>query len=195
MSRSADIKRKTNETDIRLTLSLDGTGKGNIRTGIGFFDHMLTLFAGHGGFDLLLECDGDLHVDVHHSVEDVGIVLGGAIKEALGGREGIRRYGYAVIPMDEALAEVALDLSNRPYLHFDVPFQSRQIGTMDTEMFEEFFRAVCVHGGITLHAILRHGKNDHHRIEAVFKAFGRALKQAASIDPDVKGVPSTKGVL
>ncbi|NLM75106.1 MAG: imidazoleglycerol-phosphate dehydratase HisB [Clostridiaceae bacterium] len=193
--RKAEITRKTSETDISLGLCLDGQGKSNIDTGIGFLDHMLTLFSAHGGFDLDVSCKGDLNVDAHHTVEDIGIVLGKAISEALGDRKSITRYGDSLIPMDEALALVSLDLSNRPYLHFEVPFTASKIGDMETELFEEFFRAVSVNAGMTLHIKLIHGKNNHHVIEAVFKAFGRALKKAAGIDTDIKGVMSTKGVL
>lgn len=193
--RKADMERKTKETDIRLSLNLDGEGRQSISSGIGFLDHMLCLFSGHGRFDLELTCKGDLNVDVHHTAEDIGIVLGKALSEALGKREGIKRFGSSIIPMDESLAMVALDLSNRPFLHFEVPFSTNRIGEMDTEMFEEFFRAVSVHGGITLHIKLFHGKNNHHIIEAVFKAFARALRDALTVDPALSGVNSTKGVL
>lgn len=193
--RKAEVARKTKETDISLSLCLDGSGKQTISTGIGFLDHMLSLFSAHGRFDLDLTSKGDLNVDVHHTAEDAGIVLGKAISDALAGREGIKRYGSAIIPMDESLALVALDLSNRPFLHFDVPFTTDRIGEMDTEMFEEFFRAVAVNGGMTLHVKLFHGKNNHHIIEAVFKAFARALKEAVTIDPALSGVNSTKGML
>jgi imidazoleglycerol-phosphate dehydratase len=193
--RKAKVERKTKETDICLSLCLDGSGKQSISTGIGFLDHMLSLFSAHGRFDLDLTCKGDLEVDVHHTAEDAGIVLGKAISDALAGREGIKRYGSSFIPMDESLALVALDLSNRPFLHFEVPFTTDRIGEMDTEMFEEFFRAVAVHGGMTLHIKLLHGKNNHHIIEAVFKAFARALKEAVTLDAALSGVNSTKGVL
>ena len=193
--RKAEVERKTKETDIQLSLCLDGSGKQSISTGIGFLDHMLSLFSAHGRFDLDLVCKGDLNVDVHHTAEDVGIVLGRAISDALAGREGIKRYGSSLIPMDESLALAALDLSNRPFLHFDVPFTTDRIGEMDTEMFEEFFRAVAVNGGMTLHIKLFHGKNNHHIIEAVFKAFARALREAVTVDPTLSGVNSTKGVL
>ncbi len=193
--RKAEVERKTKETDIQLSLCLDGSGKQSISTGIGFLDHMLSLFSAHGRFDLDLVCKGDLNVDVHHTAEDVGIVLGRAISDALAGREGIKRYGSSFIPMDESLALAALDLSNRPFLHFDVPFTTDRIGEMDTEMFEEFFRAVAVNGGMTLHIKLFHGKNNHHIIEAVFKAFARALREAVTVDPTLSGVNSTKGVL
>lgn len=195
MLRRADIARKTKETDIRLALNLDGEGKNTIASGIGFLDHMLCLFSGHGRFDLELNCSGDLDVDTHHTVEDIGIVLGKAIFEALGSRESIKRYGSALIPMDESLAQVSLDLSNRPYLYFDIPFSNPQVGGMDTEMFEEFFRALAVNAGMTLHISILHGKNNHHMIEAAFKAFARALREAVTIDPSIKGVNSTKGML
>lgn len=193
--RSAVVERKTKETQIALSLNIDGTGQNTISTGIGFLDHMLCLLSGHGRFDLILECKGDLYVDVHHTAEDIGIVLGKAISEALGKRESIKRYGTSYIPMDESLALVSLDLSNRSYLYYDVAFSTSRIGEMDTEMFEEFFRALCVNAGMTLHIKLLHGKNNHHIIEAVFKAFARALREAASIDPEIKGVLSTKGTL
>lgn len=193
--RTAELVRNTKETQISLSLNLDGTGQNSINTGIGFLDHMLTLFSGHGRFDLTLTCKGDLHVDVHHTVEDIGIVLGKAISEALGTRESIKRYGNSMVPMDEALALVSLDLSNRPYLYFEVPFLSSKTGELDTEMYEEFFRALSVNAGMTLHVKLFHGKNNHHIIEAVFKAFARALREAATIDPSIQGVLSTKGLL
>jgi imidazoleglycerol-phosphate dehydratase len=193
--RNAELVRNTKETQITLSLNLDGTGQNTINTGIGFMDHMLTLFSGHGRFDLKLICTGDLHVDTHHTMEDVGIVLGKAIAQALGGRESIKRYGSSMVPMDEALALVALDLSNRPYLHFEVPFSGAKTGELDTEMYEEFFRALSVNAGMTLHIKLIHGKNNHHIIEAVFKAFARALREAVTIDPTIQGVLSTKGML
>lgn len=193
MMREASLIRKTNETAVELCLCLDGEGKSEIETGIGFFDHMLTLFARHGGFDLEIHCDGDLFVDAHHSVEDIGIVLGDAIKEALGDKNGIRRYGSALIPMDETLAEAALDLSGRSYLVFNAEFTAERIGEFPTEMAEEFFRAVADRAGMTLHINLRYGKNNHHMAEGIFKAFGHALKDAVAIDGD--GILSTKGVL
>ena len=191
--REASLMRKTKETDIELSLYIDGTGESTIDTGIGFFDHMLTLFARHGDFDLDVKCDGDLDVDAHHSIEDIGIVLGKALKEALGDKDGIRRYGAALIPMDESLAEVALDLSGRSYLVFNAEFTTDRIGEYPTEMTEEFFRAVADNAGMTLHINLRYGKNNHHIAEAIFKAFGHALKDAVSLDG--RGVLSTKGVL
>lgn len=193
--RVAELTRKTKETDISLTLNLDGQGINEISTGIGFLDHMLTLFSVHGRFDLKLSCKGDLHVDSHHTVEDIGIVLGKAIAEALGTRESIARYGSSLLPMDESLAMVALDLSNRPFIYFDVPVSASKVGELDSEMLEEFFRAVSVNAGMTLHIKLMHGKNNHHIIEAVFKAFARALKEAVKIDPEIKGVLSSKGSL
>lgn len=195
MLRKAELERKTKETDIRLSFCADGSGKSEIETGIGFLDHMLTLFAAHGRFDLTVDCDGDLDVDVHHSVEDIGIVLGQAIAKAIGSREGMTRYGTCFMPMDESLVLVSLDMGNRPFLVYDVPFTAETIGTMDTEMFEEFFRAVSQHAGITLHIKLMHGKNNHHIAEACFKAFARALSAACTIDPAIVGVMSTKGVL
>ena len=193
--RRAQLERKTKETEISLMLDLDSEGQSNISTGIGFFDHMLCLFSGHGRFILDLSCKGDLEVDSHHTVEDIGIVLGKAINEALGSREGIKRYGNSMVPMDEALALVSMDLSNRPYLYYDIPFSAPKVGDMETEMFEEFFRAVSSNARMTLHIKLIHGKNNHHIIEAVFKAFARALREAVTIDPEIKGVLSTKGSL
>lgn len=195
MERKAEVKRKTYETDIELSLNIDGTGKGEIDTGIGFLDHMLTLFARHGLMDLKAGCSGDLYVDAHHTVEDVGIVLGAAIKEALGDKKSIRRYGTSYVPMDESLGMVSLDLSGRPFLVFDVPFASEKTGQMDTELFEEFFRAVAFNAGITLHIKVLYGSNNHHMAESVFKAFGRALDEATYIDARIQGIMSTKGVL
>lgn len=195
MKRDAEVTRKTGETDIHLKLNLDGTGAAQVESGIGFFDHMLILLAKHGLVDLQVSCRGDLQVDSHHSIEDVGIVLGQAISVALEGKVSIKRYGTAFVPMDEAHAMVSMDLSSRPFLYFEVPFSNPTIGDMDTEMIEEFFRAVAVHGGITLHIQLLHGKNNHHIAEAIFKAFGQALRQAATIDERITGVLSTKGTL
>ncbi len=195
MSRKAEIARKTSETDVALTLLIDGKGASKITTGIGFLDHMLTLFAKHGRFDLELSASGDLHVDSHHTVEDVGIVLGQALKEALGDKKSISRYGTSFVPMDEALAMVSLDISGRPYLVFDVSFSNDRVGEMDTELFEEFFRALAFNAGITLHIKELQGGNNHHIIEAVFKAFGRALAEAAAVDGRIEGVLSTKGIL
>jgi imidazoleglycerol-phosphate dehydratase len=188
-------KRATGETDVSVSLVVDGSGKVGIDTGIGFLDHMLTLFCVHGRFDLGVKAKGDTQVDFHHTVEDVGIVLGDAIKKALSLRKGVRRYGNAVIPMDETLASVTLDLSNRPYLVFKVPFVSATVGGFDTQLFGEFFRALVTRAGITCHIQVPYGANDHHMIEAVFKAFGRALAAAMEIDPKAPDVFSSKGVL
>ncbi len=195
MARIGEIVRTTRETDIRMTLGLDGSGRTEIDTGIGFLDHMLTLFAVHGRMDLAVSCKGDLAVDCHHTAEDIGIVLGQALDAALGGKAGICRYGTAHVPMDETLVRVCLDLSNRPYLAIDLPFTAERIGSLDTEMVSEFFRAVAQHGGITLHIDLLHGTNNHHIAEAAFKAFGRALREAAAIDASIQGVLSSKGTL
>lgn len=195
MIRKASLKRKTYETDISMELNIDGEGKSSISTGIGFFDHMLNLFARHGLMDLTVEAKGDLEVDAHHTVEDVGIVLGQLIKEALGDKKSIKRYGTSYVPMDESLVLVSLDLSGRPFLVFDVNFTCEMTGTMETELFEEFFRAVSHNAGMTLHIKLLHGSNSHHIAEAVFKAFGRALDEATKIDDRIKGIMSTKGTL
>ena len=195
MERKAAIERKTAETSIRVSLALDGQGEAKIDTGIGFFDHMLILFAKHGFMNLVIQVQGDLQVDGHHTVEDVGIVLGQAIKQALGDKTGIRRYGTAFVPMDEALAMVSLDISGRPYLVYDAPVSAPRIGEYDTELSEEFFRALCVNAGLTLHIKLLHGKNAHHITEAIFKALGRALDEAARKDERITGVMSTKGIL
>ncbi len=194
--RSARITRSTNETTVQVSLDLDGMGAGDIDTGIGFFDHMLELFARHGGLDLNVEAQGDLKVDGHHTVEDIGIVLGKAIADALGEKRGICRYGDAVIPMDETLASCALDISGRPFLVMKADFSGDRVGEFDTELVEEFFRAVSFNAGITLHILCEYGGNDHHKIEAMFKAFARALRKAVSVDPDFADmIPSTKGVL
>lgn len=195
MNRESEVARKTSETDIRVKLNIDGTGMSKIETGVGFFGHMLSLLAKHALMDLEVYCSGDLEVDTHHSIEDVGIVFGQAISEALGEKKSIRRYGTAFVPMDEALAMVSLDLSSRPFLHYDVAFTGSKAGDMETEMVEEFFRAVSVHGGITLHIRLMYGKNNHHIAEAIFKAFGQALRQAVETDERISGVLSTKGML
>jgi len=195
MERKAQINRKTGETDIKLTINLDGSGKSNINTGVGFLDHMLDLFTRHGLFNLEVSAKGDLHVDAHHTVEDVGIVLGQAIKEALGDKKSIKRYGSCFVPMDESLAFVALDLSGRPFLVFDVNLPAQKLGNMETELVEEFFRAVAFNAGMNLHIKLLYGNNTHHIIEAIFKAFGRALDQAVLIDDRIEGVMSTKGLL
>ena len=193
--RSAQIERNTNETKIRLSLNLDGTGKSICRTGIGFLDHMLTLFAVHGHFDLTVRATGDLDVDCHHTVEDVALTLGEALRKALGDKVGIHRYGSMLLPMDEALAEVILDISGRSYLvwHADIPRVS--LGLFDTEMGEDFFRALSVQSGMTLHINVPYGRNTHHMLEAIFKGFGRALSEAVAIDPRVHGIMSSKGAL
>lgn len=193
--RLGEVKRKTAETDIALSFCADGKGEAQIATGIGFFDHMLTLFARHGLFTLCVECRGDLAVDGHHTVEDVGIALGQAIARALGDKAGIRRYGSAFVPMDEALAFVSLDLSGRPYLVYDAPPLAPRIGAFDSQLVEEFLRALAVHAGITLHVKIAYGKNAHHMVEAAFKALGRALSEAVQKDARIEGVLSTKGVL
>jgi imidazoleglycerol-phosphate dehydratase len=196
MSRTASLTRTTSETDITLTLSLDGTGQADIATGIGFLDHMLTAFARHGLFDLNLRAKGDLHIDFHHTTEDVGIVLGRAVAEALGNKRGIRRFGQALIPMDETLAEAAVDLSGRPFLAWNVTFEQPKIGEMDTELFEEFFRAFTMNALLTLHLTRRAGHNAHHVAEACFKSMARALRMAAELDPRSSDtIPSTKGSL
>ena len=195
MSRIADITRRTKETDIFLSLELDGSGEANIETDIGFFDHMLSSFARHGFFNLECRAKGDLEVDVHHTIEDVGICLGEAIKEALAEKRGIRRFGDCILPMDDALILVALDLSGRPYFDFDCDFLTEKVGEFDTEMTKEFFYAVSYSAGMNLHIRKLAGSNSHHIIEAMCKAFGRALDQASGLDERVMGVPSTKGSL
>ncbi|WMJ84202.1 imidazoleglycerol-phosphate dehydratase HisB [Oscillospiraceae bacterium LTW-04] len=192
--RTATITRKTKETDIALSLNLDGRGKVDINTGAGFFDHMLTAFAVHSGVDLSVTCKGDLEVDCHHTVEDVGIVLGQAFLQAVGDRAGIARYGHFMLPMDEALAMAAIDISGRAYLVFDAEFKSAQIGTMDTQMVEEFWRAFTMNAAVTLHLKLLYGSNDHHKAEALFKAAAHAVKMAIVIQKE-KVVLSTKGCL
>lgn len=195
MERNANIARKTRETDIRLGFCVDGRGDAKIDTGVGFFDHMLTLFTRHGLFNLEVAAVGDLKVDAHHTVEDVGITLGQAIKQALGDKASIKRYGMAYVPMDESLAMATLDLSGRPFLVFDAPLTPGIVGEMDTELVEEFFRAVAFNAGITLHIKVLYGGNNHHMIEAAFKAFGRALDEATRLDDRIHGVMSTKGIL
>ena len=195
MSRTAEITRATKETDVRLRLALDGAGEGSRSTGIGFFDHMLDLLARHGRLDLETEVTGDLDTGGHHTVEDTGIVLGQALDRALGDRAGIFRYGHAVVPMDEARASCALDLSGRPLLVFAADLPPGATGTFDHELAEEFFRAVSSAARMTLHLHVEAGTNAHHMIEATFKAFARALRAAVAIDPSEQGVPSTKGVL
>jgi imidazoleglycerol-phosphate dehydratase len=193
--RKAEVKRKTKETEIFLKLDLDGSGKHSVSTGIPFFDHMLSLLTYHSSIDLSLKAKGDIRVDSHHTVEDVGICLGEGIKKALGDGKGIGRYGMAMIPMDETLGSVALDLSMRPCLVFHMKMRRSKIGDFDLELVEEFFKALCNHGRITLHVNLLYGKNSHHMVEAVFKGFGRALRQAISFDERRLSVPSTKGIL
>ena len=195
MARTADNDRKTKETDISLHLNLDGTGSSSIHTGIGFFDHMLDGFARHGLFDLKVNVAGDLAVDCHHTIEDTGIVLGNAIKEAVGDKKGIRRYGSCILPMDETLVLCAVDLSGRPYLVFDGEFTTDRVGYMDTEMVKEFFYAISYTAGMNLHIRVLSGGNNHHMIEAMFKAFAKALDQATVIDPRITDILSTKGSL
>jgi imidazoleglycerol-phosphate dehydratase len=194
-ARSAEITRRTGETDVRLKLALDGSGAGTRTTGVGFFDHMLDLLARHGRLDLDVEVTGDLETGGHHTVEDTGIVLGHALDQALGDRAGIFRYGHAVVPMDEARASCALDISGRPFLQFTADLPPGATGTFDHELAEEFFRAVSSAARMTLHLDLEAGTNAHHMIEALFKAFARALRAAVAIDPLETGVPSTKGTL
>ena len=194
-ARRAEIERKTAETQISIKLNLDGEGTCDIATGIGFLDHMLTLLAKHSFMDLTVKAKGDLEVDSHHTVEDIGIVLGEALREALGDKAGIHRYGNCFIPMDETLAQACLDFSGRPFLVFGAEIPKIKLGNYDTEMTEEFFRAVAMHCGLTLHIRVLYGSNVHHIIEAIFKAFARAVAQAAAVDPRVKGVMSSKGVL
>ena len=195
MARTADYVRKTKETDISLHLNLDGTGRSSIHTGIGFFDHMLDGFARHGLFDLKVNVAGDLAVDCHHTIEDTGIVLGNAIKEAVGDKKGIRRYGSCILPMDETLVLCAVDLSGRPYLVFDGEFTTDRVGYMDTEMVKEFFYAISYTAGMNLHIRVLSSGNNHHMIEAMFKAFAKALDQATVIDPRITDILSTKGSL
>lgn len=194
-ARRATIARKTRETDIRLALDVDGQGRCRVETGIGFLDHMLTALARHAGFDLRLRCKGDLHVDAHHSVEDVGIVLGQALKLALGDKQGIARFGYAYVPLDEALCRAVVDLSGRPWLHYGAAFKARQVGSLPTELLEDFFWALVDHGRFNLHLDVVRGRNAHHIAETLFKATARALRMALARDAGVQGVPSTKGSL
>lgn len=195
MARSATIGRKTKETDISLTLNLDGTGKGEISTGIGFFNHMLEGFARHGFFDLMVKVEGDLHVDGHHTIEDTGIVLGQAIKEALGDKAGIKRYGSCILPMDDALALCAVDLCGRPYFNYECEYPSERIGDLDTELIREFFYAVSYSAGMNLHIKMLSGINSHHMAEAMFKAFSKAMDEAVTKDARIQNVLSTKGSL
>lgn len=194
-NRTATIERNTKETKISVTLDLDGTGKSKLDTKIGFFDHMLDGFARHGLFDLDVKCDGDVWVDCHHSIEDTGIVLGNAIKEAVGDKKGIKRYGSCILPMDEALVLCAVDLSGRPYLVYDAKFTNQSIGGMDTQMAKEFFYAISYAAGMNLHIKVFYGDNDHHIMEAMFKAFAKALDAATQYDERIHDVLSTKGSL
>jgi imidazoleglycerol-phosphate dehydratase len=196
MTRTATLSRRTSETDISLTLNLDGSGQADIATGIGFLDHMLRAFTRHGLFDLTVHAKGDLHIDFHHTTEDIGIVLGRAVAQALGDKLGIARFGHALVPMDEALAEAAIDISGRPFLVWNVSFEHPKVGDMDTELFEEFFRALTSNAAITLHVTRQAGHNVHHIAEACFKAAARALRAAVAIDPRAAdAIPSTKGAL
>ncbi len=193
--RTATVSRTTKETDVQLKLNLDGTGSGSVQTGIPFLDHMLLLFAKHGIFDLEVQCKGDLEIDPHHSVEDIGICLGMALDKALGDKKGIVRFSHAYYPMDETLARVAVDLSGRPYLVYRVTVERERVGDLDSELVEEFWKAVVTHARVNLHIELLYGRNAHHIFEAIFKAAARALSRAARTDPRMEGVPSTKGVL
>lgn len=196
MSRTAELSRKTKETQVRVAVDLDGAGEARVATGIGFYDHMLESFARHGGFDLTIETQGDLHIDMHHTVEDTAIVLGQAFKQALNGYAGVRRFGSAYIPMDETLTRCAVDLSNRPYLIWKVSFARPKVGEMDTELFKEFHHAFAMNAGACVHLETLYGENSHHIAESGFKALARALRQAVEPDPKTGGhAPSTKGVL
>jgi imidazoleglycerol-phosphate dehydratase len=194
-ARRAAVERTTNETAVQLELVLDGTGKSQIQTSLPFLDHMLTLLAKHGFFDLTIQAKGDTEIDDHHTVEDVGIVLGDALKQALAGREGIRRFGWALVPLDESLAQVTVDLSGRPFLVYRVELSQRRIKSFDLGLFEDFFQAFVAHGGLNLHINLLYGRNPHHIMEAVFKALAKALDQATALDQRISGVLSTKGKL
>ncbi|MFM1651349.1 imidazoleglycerol-phosphate dehydratase HisB [Brevibacillus sp. B_LB10_24] len=195
MTRTASISRKTNETDITLAFTIDGEGSSQLQTDVPFLNHMLDLFARHGKFDLDVRAKGDIEIDYHHTVEDIGICLGQALREALGDKKGIRRYGNAFVPMDDALAQVVIDLSNRPHLEYRAVYPSAQVGQFPTELVHEFLWKLALEARMNLHVILHYGHNTHHMIEAIFKALGRALDEAVSLDPRVKGVPSTKGML
>jgi imidazoleglycerol-phosphate dehydratase len=195
MPRIATLARKTNETDISLELNLDGTGVARVATGVGFFDHMLTHIAKHGLFDLTVKCDGDLHIDAHHTVEDVGICFGKALVQALGDKAGIRRFGDCTLPMDDVLATAAVDLSGRPYLVWRAEVPLETLGTFSSQLAEEFWRAASSAGLFNLHVVLHHGRNTHHIVEAIFKACARALRAAVEPDPRSAAIPSTKGVL
>lgn len=194
-ARSASVSRRTNETDIKLSFQLDGAGVSKIETDVPFLNHMLDLFTKHGQFDLQVTAKGDIEIDDHHTVEDIGICLGRSLHEALGNKEGIRRYASVFVPMDEALAQVVIDVSNRPHLEYRAQFPSAQVGGFEVELVQEFLWKFALEARITLHVIVHYGRNTHHMIEAVFKALARALDEASSIDPRVQGVPSTKGVL
>lgn len=193
--RSSEIHRKTNETDIQLSFNIDGEGKTDIDTGVPFLNHMLDLFTKHGQFDLTVKAVGDIDIDYHHTVEDIAICLGQVLREALGDKKGIKRYGNSFVPMDETLAQVVIDLSNRPHLEYRAQYPSQQVGQFPTELVHEFMWKLALEARMNLHIILHYGMNTHHMIEAIFKALGRALDEATSIDPRVKGVPSTKGML
>lgn len=193
--RKAGLSRTTNETDIALSLGVDGSGVAELETDVPFLNHMLDLFAKHGQFDLSVQARGDIDIDDHHTVEDIGICLGQALREALGDKKGIKRYASVFIPMDEALAQVVIDISNRPHFEYRAEYPSQQVGSFSTELVHEFLWKFALEARITLHVIVHYGSNTHHMIEAVFKALGRALDEATLIDPRVKGVPSTKGVL
>jgi imidazoleglycerol-phosphate dehydratase len=193
--RQSEVKRKTKETDIALSFALDGTGQVQCASGVPFMDHMLTLFAVHGFFDMEVRATGDTEVDAHHTVEDLGICLGQALKKSLGDLGGIKRYGFSSLPMDETLVRVTLDCSNRPYLHYGVPLLEQKVGDFDTQLAKEFLRAFALHGGLTLHVEMAHGENTHHIIEAIFKALGRALDEATTLDPRAQGPLSSKGSL
>jgi imidazoleglycerol-phosphate dehydratase len=195
MPRTATVRRDTAETKIELTLNLDGSGKADVATGVGFFDHMLTHVAKHGLFDLTVKCVGDLHIDAHHTVEDVGIAFGTALAQALGDKAGIRRYGEATVPMDESLVTAAVDLSGRPFLVWKADVPRELLGNFSSQLAEEYWRAVSSSGRLTLHVVLHHGRNTHHVVETIFKAVARALRSACEPDPRGAGVPSTKGVL
>lgn len=195
MTRYASIKRDTTETQIELALNLDGEGKRELEIPVPFLRHMLDLFAKHGGFDLTINAKGDIDIDDHHTVEDIGIALGQAFKQAIGDKSGIRRYGNRFTPMDEALAQVTIDISGRSFLVFNAEFPKEYVGTFNTELVEEFFRAFVGNAGVTLHINVQYGTNTHHMIEGIFKAFGGALSEASFRDPNIKGIPSTKGVL
>jgi imidazoleglycerol-phosphate dehydratase len=194
-SRAAELERKTRETQVKVALKVDGTGQGEIATGVPFLDHMLESFARHGFFDLKVEAHGDLHIDEHHTVEDVGIVLGRAFRQALGDRSGIRRFGEATVPLDEALCTAVVDISGRSYLSYEVPVAQERVGSFPTELVQDFMKAFSDEAGINLHLHLRAGRNPHHVIETVFKSFARAMDQASSLEPRVSGVLSTKGTL